>query len=148
MRNLLVLIIGLFFGAGMGFVIAGGTGTPAHDHAGHSDTAHDHTALAQWAGPPPTLDIALTQDLGHALNLQIIADGFSFAPEQVNGPLTQGTGHAHVYIDGVKYARAYGPWMHLAMVPAGATVRVTLNANNHSVWAIDGTPLAVQATAP
>jgi hypothetical protein len=46
MRNpLLLLLIGLFFGTGLGFVVAASTGAElagGHDHAGHAGTAgHD-----------------------------------------------------------------------------------------------------------
>jgi hypothetical protein len=82
------------------------------------------------------------------LNLHILTEGFVFAPEQVNGPTSQGVGHAHVYVNGEKIMRAYSAWVHLTDVPAGATVRVTLNANDHSGWAFEGDPIAAEAIAP
>ena len=86
--------------------------------------------------------------MGSAQNLHIMTTGFVFAPEQVNGPVTPGTGHAHIYVNGTKIARAYSAWFHLGDLPAGATIRVTLNANDHSHWAVDGTPLIEEITAP
>lgn len=122
-------------------------------HHGHGDDTtkaaghHDHGKMTAWEGTAPQLALELTPDMGTNLNLHITADGFTFAPEQVNGPVTTGTGHAHVYVNGTKVARAYGPWMHLENVPEGAVIRVTLNANDHSAWAVDGTILMAEVTA-
>ena len=149
MRALLLFVIGLLFGGAGGYLIGGGLGeTPGHDHAGHSDTAHDHEDATEWDGAAPALSLMLLPDMGENLNLLIMTDGFTFDPMGVNGAPVQGTGHAHVYINGEKIARAYGPFMHLTEVPAGATVRVTLNANDHSLWVKDGEPLAAEASAP
>jgi hypothetical protein len=148
MRALILFLIGLAFGGAGGFLAAGGLGAPAHDHAGHDDAGHDHSTLTEWQGVPPALSVALTRDAADGLNLMIAATGFAFAPERVDGPAMAGTGHAHVYVDGAKVARAYGPWMYLTGVPAGAVVRVTLNANDHTQWAIGGMPLASEGIAP
>lgn len=149
MRALLLFVIGLLFGGAGGFLIGGGLGeTPGHDHAGHADAAHTHENATEWNGATPTLSLALMPDTGTNLNLHILADGFAFDPIAVNGDAVQGTGHAHVYVNGVKVARAYGPFMHLEDVPEGATIRVTLNANDHSLWVKDGSPLAAEVTAP
>lgn len=149
MRAILLFIIGLLFGGAGGFLAAGGLGdTPGHDHAGHSDAGHNMTALTPWEGPAPYLSLALEPDMGEAFNLKIIAPEFTFAPEQVNGPVTAGTGHAHIYVNGEKVARAYGPWMLLEHVKSGDLVRVTLNANDHSHWGVGDTPLATEITIP
>lgn len=150
MRSLLLFVIGLIFGTTGGFLVAGGMGESSHDHdhAGHSDAAHDHSALTPWDGDEPRLDLILLPDMGSNLNMHILTEGFVFAPEQVNGPNTQGTGHAHVYVNGEKALRAYSAWVHLTDVPEGATVRVTLNANDHTGWAFNGEPIAAEATAP
>ena len=148
MRSLVLFVIGLVFGTTFGFLLGGGLGDVdhAHDHAGHADTDHDHSALVAWEGEPPRLTLALSPDMGGARNLHIITEGFVFAPEQVNGPNTPGTGHAHVYVNGEKVMRAYGAWVHLEHAPEGATIRVTLNANDHSGWGLDGAPIAAEVT--
>jgi hypothetical protein len=148
MRALLLFVIGLTFGGTGGFLVAGGMGESSHDHAGHSDATHDHETLTEWAGAPPELSLNLTPDLGSDLNLRITATGFTFAPAQVNGPVSDRSGHGHVYVNGEKVARAYGPYMHLTNVPKDATIRVTLNANDHSGWSLNGKPIAAEATAP
>ena len=59
----------------------------------------------------------------------------------------RGEGHAHVYVDGEKAARIYGPWFHLGALPPGeVTLGVTLNANDHSLLAVSGRPLKAEKT--
>ncbi|MEJ6396920.1 hypothetical protein [Yoonia sp. 208BN28-4] len=149
MRALLLFLIGLFLGGGIGLLAGGSLEMEghAHDHSGHSDMDHDHSALTPWPTdtPAPDLSIALLEDGPTSRNLHIMADGFDWTPEAVNGPVTGG-GHAHVYVNGEKVARAYGPWVHLTDFPTEGpvTVRVTLNANDHSGWSLDGVPLATE----
>jgi len=148
MRALIVFVIGLVFGVTGGFLAAGGLGPSSHDHAGHDDANHDMLALTDWSGAAPNLGLALMADNDSAVNLHIQTTGFAFAPEQVNGPVTQASGHAHIYINGEMVRRAYGPWVHLTDVPTGAKIRVTLHANDHAGWALNGKPIAAEATAP
>ncbi|MEN8896805.1 MAG: hypothetical protein ABF248_12080 [Yoonia sp.] len=146
MRSLILFVIGLVFGTGLGFML--GNPSEGHDHAGHGDTGHDMSKLVPWTGPAPTIALAVSNDMGRAMNLFIDLSGFTFTPETVNTDPVAGTGHAHVYVDGVKKARVYAPWMHLADAPSGSTVRVTLNANDHTGWGIDGQPIAAEITVP
>jgi hypothetical protein len=151
MRALVLFIIGLAFGSAFGILISGHVAMPAHDHAGHSDAMHDHDALTAWPAdtPSPHLMLKLHPDGPTSRNLQIITHGFTWTPEEVNGPITPG-GHAHVYVNGEKISRAYGEWLHLAQIPEQGpiTIRVTLNANDHTGWSIDGQPLAAEITVP
>lgn len=119
-------------------------GSAAHDHA-----SHDHSALlALPPGPDaPRLDFDLLPDGLSGWNLRLRTANFRFAPENVNRDHVPGEGHAHVYVNGEKRARLYGPWFHLGPLPKGAvTVRVTLNANSHDPLAVGDAPLAVEKT--
>jgi hypothetical protein len=147
MRALLLFVIGLAFGAAGGFIGAGGMGPSSHDHAGHSDAGHDHSAMLAWDGPVPTLDLSLTPD-GSGVNLMIDVTGFRFAPAAVNGPATPGEGHAHIYVNGEKVRRIYAPFAHLEMVQPGDVIRVTLNANSHEGYMGTDGPLVAEITAP
>lgn len=146
MRSLILFVIGIVFGTGLGFIL--GTPMEGHDHAGHSDTGHDHSALTEWTTPPPSFALVVTDDIGDAKNMFIDVAGFSFTPETVNAAPIAGTGHAHIYVDGVKTVRAYAPWVHLSDAPSGSVVRVTLNANDHTGWAIEGQPIVAEITVP
>lgn len=146
MRALILFVIGLVFGTGLGYIIGAPTG--GHDHAGHSDAAHDHSALTEWTTPAQSLALTVSDDIGDAKNLFINVTEFTFTPEAVNTAPIAGTGHAHIYVDGIKTVRAYAPWVHLINAPSGSVVRVTLNANNHTGWAMNGEPLAAEITVP
>ena len=91
MRQLALFLIGLFFGGGLGFLVAASYGVTLDGHD-HSDPAHhaagkhegmDHRAhqthapLNLPAGPnAPTLGVALTKDAKGGWNLQIVTENF------------------------------------------------------------------------
>lgn len=148
-RSFALLAIGLWFGAGAGFLVAAGYGVTldGHDHAAHGGTTamtHSHDEMLSLSPGPdaPTLAISATPDPVSGWNLHILTTGFRFSPENASGAHVPGEGHAHVYIDGRKFGRVYGPWTHIPSLPSGApAVEVTLNANDHRALAVDGAPL-------
>ncbi len=72
-------------------------------------------------------------------NVKVDVTNFNFTPEHVNNGHVAGEGHAHLYVDGTKVARLYGPWFHLPALGQGEhQLRVTLNANNHAVYSVNG----------
>ncbi|NNE82303.1 MAG: hypothetical protein HKN18_18690 [Silicimonas sp.] len=152
-RPLALLVIGLVFGGGVGFLLAAANGVTldGHDHgADHGNPAsHDHGTMLELAAdiPVPTLEIQVLKDPVAGWNLHIATTEFTFAPGNAGKANQPGEGHAHVYLNGVKAARVYGDWFHLENLPEGdVDVRVTLNANDHSTLAIDGAPLAASLT--
>ena len=106
----------------------------------HGATMHDGPVEA-----PDGMTVALHAEAdttAGAVNIRIDTSGFTFAPERVNGEHVPGEGHAHVYVDGVKIGRVYGPYFHLGGLAAGEReIRVTLNANTHAAYARGGVPL-------
>lgn len=153
-KTLTFLIIGLFFGTGLGFLFAatgnmhehamGATDSAVHDHSAHDHSAmdHDHSKLTEVTGPAPTIALVFHPDSTQSRNLEMRVLNFTFDPIAVNGEHVEGRGHAHVYINDIKIGRAYGPWMHLEALPFGThQVRVTLNSNDHSQLAVNGTPV-------
>ena len=162
---LALLAIGLVLGGGIGFAVAAANGVTldGHDHAdlamhagaahtaaAHAGAAHDHApslpALSIPAGPDaPWLAATLTPDTVGGWNLRLDLRNFRFAPENVGRANVAGEGHAHVYVGGEKLARLYGPWLHIPVLPEGAPVEVTLNANDHGALAVAGRPLRVTA---
>lgn len=101
--------------------------------------AHDHTArrpLPEGVSPP-SLTLEAKADAVGGYNLQIIAPGFVFSPERIDQESDAFEGHAHLYINGRKVGRLYGPWAHLPMslfAPGDNEVRVSLNDNLHQAW--------------
>ncbi|NMG59863.1 hypothetical protein E1H12_15390, partial [Geitlerinema sp. P-1104] len=75
-------------------------------------------------------------------NLEIQTTNFRFAPEEVNQENQPNAGHGHLYINGERGARVYGPWLHLPHLPPGSNeITVSLNANNHQAWTHNGQPI-------
>ena len=155
MRNpLTLLIICLFFGGGLGFLMAAMNGVTldGHEHSAASNTG-DHTTLHVAPlmladdGTAPKLNLVLRKDDVSGYNLEVLTQNFAFAPNQVNLGNQPNVGHAHVYVNGEKRSRIYGPWMHLTDLPVGeVTISVSLNANDHSPIFVDGAPASASAT--
>ncbi|MHA7876310.1 hypothetical protein [Roseivivax sp.] len=158
-RSIPLLVIGLVLGGGLGFTFAAGQGITldGHDHSdpahhgahaggagGGQGAAHDHGEMLELpAGPDaPALALALSEDPASGWNLQIQTQNFTFAPANASTAHVPGEGHAHLYVNGEKRARLYGPWVHLADLPDGPVeLAVTLNANDHRLLAVEGKAL-------
>jgi hypothetical protein len=155
-RGLGLFVIGLVFGGGLGFTLAAGYGVTfdGHDHsdpaahgaadqdAGAHAMVHD-TPLDVSAVDAPEVSLMLSEDPVAGYNLEIKTRNFEFAPKETGAAPVPGRGHAHVYVNGEKIARVYGPWLHIPALPTGeAVVEVTLNANDHRSLAVAGVPIA------
>ncbi len=158
-RTLTLFAIGLVFGGGVGFTLAASNGVTldGHDHglsdghaamttasAGHAAGGGDHARMHSQpimlaAAEAPDLTFSVTPDPISGHNLQVVTQGFTFAPQHASGAHVAGEGHAHIYVNGAKLARLYGPWLHLPALPKGeVTVEVTLTANDHRPLMVDG----------
>ena len=128
-------------------IYAAGDGATAGN--GGEGMSHGDDAIALSA--PVAVAVAATPDGSGGLNVAIDAEGWRWAPERVNGEHRPGEGHGHIYVDGVKVNRVYGPNYHLAgLEPGERHIRVTLNANSHNGLTVDGQPLeaAMVVTVP
>jgi copper(I)-binding protein len=71
---------------------------------------------------------------------------FRFAEELVDQPHQPGTGHAHLYVGGMKLGRLYGPDARINALPPGRhEVLVTLNTNDHRAYVANGRVLGASA---
>lgn len=148
-RKLAMLLIGLVFGGGIGFIIAAGQGVTfdGHDHAtGHGGGGRDHAAMAPIVLPTddmaPTLAVRVVKDPMSGWNLHVQTTNFRWAPESASTAHVAGEGHAHVYVNGDKIARIYAEWYHIDQLPVGEVViEVALNSNDHSALAVGDKPL-------
>jgi hypothetical protein len=117
-------------------------GAMSHDMAPMDETSseHEHPALPiDPALPIPGLSHLVFPDAMDGYNVQILSRNFTFTPASINRETIANEGHAHIYVNGVKVARVYGNWFHLpsaALRPGVNAVTVTLNANDHSTWAM------------
>lgn len=160
MRTFMLFLIGLTFGAAGGFVYAAANGftLDGHDHADpahHAGLDHGNMDHAMMHDQPidvdpanaPTLGIEVTPDPMAGYNLHVTVTDFAFAPQAASLAHVQGEGHAHVYANGVKLGRLYGPWMHLVDLPSGnVEIAVTLNGNDHRPFALSGVPIKATTT--
>jgi hypothetical protein len=97
--------------------------------------------------PTPTVSLEVFKDSESGWNLHVETTNFRFAPELAGRPHMPGEGHAHLYIDGRKAARIYGPWHHIGPLPPGRhELLVTLNANTHGAYTAGGAPIEARAT--
>ena len=118
-----------------------------HDHSEHKHN-HDHHAKVETSGfeAAPTLNLEVIKDSAAGWNLHLVTENFTFTPQKIDQDTNGGEGHAHVYVDGKKISRIYGPWFHLTGLTSGAhTIRISLNANNHSEFVFNGQ--AIEAIA-
>ena len=150
-RALGLFVIGLVFGGGVGFIAAASQGVTldGHDHAnaahhGEADHAMMHDQpLEVAADTAPRVAIEMTRDPMSGHNLRLKTQNFEFAPEAASEAHVAGQGHAHLYLDGQKFGRLYGEWLHLPALPSGdIEIKVTLNANDHRVYSVDGVPVS------
>ena len=110
-----------------------------------ADDDHKHK-MVEANAPYPTLDVELIKDTKDGYNLIIQTTNFKFAPESVNQANNGNEGHAHIYINDVKY-RQYSPYFHLSnnLLEKGENeIKVTLNANDHGHLMANGMPLTYE----
>ncbi len=111
---------------------------PAASGGSHAGGSHD----AMESETPVSISIMAEQEDAGGVNVRIATEGWRWAPEEVNKADAPGAGHAHVYVDGVKINRVYGPYYHLAdLEPGTREIRVALNTNSHNELTFGGQPL-------
>ena len=125
-----------------------------HSHGGgnsHSGGSHGGAAMShdEAIALDGDVSVALEADVDEdgGVNVRILTENWIWSPENVNGAHIAGEGHAHIYADGVKLNRVYGPRYHIAGLAAGEReLRVTLNANSHNELTVNGEPLEAALT--
>lgn len=137
-------------------------GTTAMDHSAMTGMDMGETAMADMSdmnmsdhqhpprnvtadAPIPSVSHLVFPDVMGGYNVQILPRNFTFTPAAINREVRGNEGHAHIYVNGVKIARVYGSWFHLPSTlfqPGDNEVHVTLNANDHSEWAINNEPIS------
>lgn len=96
---------------------------------------------------PVSVAITAEPDADGGVNVQIVTQGFRFAPDLVDQPHTPGAGHAHIYVDGVKLGRVFSASYRIdPLAPGQHEIRVTLNTNDHSDLVFDGKNVEATAT--
>ncbi|MEB3289534.1 MAG: hypothetical protein VKI82_06435 [Leptolyngbya sp.] len=115
---------------------------PAHLPPTEGNHHSHHSLEIPVDQPVPTVSLVVHPDAVQGWNLELQTTHFRFAPELVNQANQPGLGHGHLYINGEKQGRIYGPWLHLAQLPPGPnTITVSLNANGHEALTHYGQPI-------
>ena len=138
---LAVLILSLILGGSGGFFLGAATNDAAvAPTVTSTESQHSHSSVYEVsAKEAPKVELVVTKDAKSGYNIKIIATDFTFTPENVNEDNVLGEGHAHLYVDGEKVGRLYSPYFHYdGNVEGTKKFRVTLNANDHSEYAVDG----------
>ncbi len=144
-------VIALLVGIGGGYTISQQMNTveepnevdiSQHEHIEMDDKegmSHSHEMFMVKKDEAPTVTLSVEEDAKSGWNIKIDTTKFTFTPQDVNGDNVLGEGHAHLYVDGEKVARLYSPYFHYDETFEGAkTFKVTLNANDHSEYTLDG----------
>jgi hypothetical protein len=109
--------------------------------------AHEmqHGLLEVPAVGAPQVAITVEQEPMDGWNVTLSTNNFTFTPQMVNGENVDNTGHAHLYMDGVKIARLYGPHFYIPLLPVGDhEISVNLSSNDRSYYVIDGNWIAAR----
>jgi hypothetical protein len=96
--------------------------------------------LASTTAPIPTISFILNKDTLDGWDLHVTTTNFTWTPENINKAPIADQGHAHLYIDGALTV-LLGPWYHIngvLLLPGRHVITVSLNANDHSVFSVNG----------
>ena len=138
-----IILVGLFIGVHFSKRNIALHEKEAHGYSAiHKSMDHGLLDVSQDSIVPQIEDLVLTKDPMSGWNLFIQTSNFRFTPENVNQAHQVGEGHAHLYINGQKFARIYGPFFHLPDLAGDQNeIKVTLNAKGHENLAIKETPI-------
>lgn len=140
-------LLGAVIGIVLGYIFASGLLSIEREVVSNSMDSMDHShAMIEVEGVvAPSISIEALPDAKDGYNIHIITEHYLFTPEAANTDPVQGTGHAHIYVNGEKVARVYGEWFHLEskyLKNGENLIEVTLNANDHSEWMENGEHIA------
>ncbi len=123
-------------------------GEMADPHAMHkmSNMSQDMANHTGQHDMMPEVTMTVREDATEGWIVILETKHFKFvadAPEPVHVP---GEGHGHLYINGLKLQRMYGPEAAIGALPPGShTVMVTLNNNTHMSYESPDGPVAATA---
>lgn len=105
----------------------------------HSMSNMDHSMHAA----PATASITISpQTETSGWDLTLTTENFEFVPTTDDMVDVPGQGHAHLYLNGLKLMRMYGPKASIgALLPGTYTVMVSLNSNIHMPVLAHGEPV-------
>ncbi len=91
--------------------------------------------------PAPEITLDAVQ-IPSGWTISVKAQNFEFTPDLADGPHVPGTGHGHIYLNGLKLGRLYEDSYSFGTLPKGDhLVEVTLNTNDHRAYVVEKTPV-------
>jgi hypothetical protein len=145
---IIVMIISLILGLGGGYLIGASASEDTSASVATTEmTPMPHSSVYEVSPEnAPKVELVVTEDAKSGYNIKIITTDFTFTPENANEENILGEGHAHLYVNGEKIGRVYSNYYHYGGSFEGTkTFKVTLNANDHSEYTVDG--VAIESTA-
>ncbi|MEM1202597.1 MAG: DoxX family membrane protein [Acidobacteriota bacterium] len=104
-------------------------------------------ALDDSPSPPSFTSLEVVEEAPGHFDLHVGIDNWTFTPEKNGQASIANEGHGHVFVDGRKVGRLYGPWFHLgALEPGSHHVEVTLNGSDHSDFTLGGEVIRGEVT--
>lgn len=95
--------------------------------------------------PAPRISVTTLAD-GYGWLVRVQAEEFEFTPDLADGLHVPGTGHGHLYLNGLKLQRLYEDQARIGALPPGRhEVQVTLNTNDHRAYVVDDEPVTASA---
>jgi hypothetical protein len=141
MSMIQVAVTMLLFGFCVGYVMSHIYNQNVSDS---SMAAHVHKPfdISEYENKP-TVEMSLTKDAKSGWNAQLSTTNFKFTPENASSNHVDGQGHAHLFIDGKKITRIYGPDFYIAELEEGShTIMVGLSTNDHQDYFDGDEPIA------
>lgn len=120
------------------------SGGSAMDHSLHPP-GNSHEVANSEAAPSITMTVRETEDASWVVRVD--TENFEFT-EPVEEPLahSDGQGHGHLYLNGLKLQRMYSNEAIVGELPAGQhTLVVTLNTNEHKNYTVKNVPVSATA---
>ena len=94
--------------------------------------------------PAPRISVS-AEAAGESWKVTVRTDAFEFSKEMADGPHVPGTGHGHLYLNGLKLQRLYSGDAVIGALPPGThEITVTLNTNDHRAYVVDDVPVTAR----
>ncbi len=104
-----------------------------------SGDGHEAEAFELSGAEIPQVELIVSRDDTGAYILHVGATNFQFTPENLGTATTEGTGHAHLFVNGEEVARLYSPWYDLGeLEPGQYQFTVVLDGNDHTPFTVGG----------
>lgn len=119
---------------------------PEHSHSDH-DHSHGDADPVEATGAAMALGIRVTEHPDSGYDVIVDVEGLVLDGRSAGARHVDGTGHLHLYADGQKIDRLYGPAARLPVLPEGEVeLSVAAFTNDHRPYVVDGVPVEASTT--